>query len=105
MENRGNTMAKALPPVPVMVALQTMKVVFNANNSLEAHLALGLLRQVGIEGVINGEYLQGGMGELPVFGLVTVLVSEQDYREASEVIADWQQNILAWSGPPALSGT
>ena len=35
------------------------------------------------------------MGELPVFGLVTVLVSEKDFREASEVIADWQQTYLA----------
>ncbi|MCB1670268.1 MAG: DUF2007 domain-containing protein [Gammaproteobacteria bacterium] len=72
-----------------------MKVVFHASNSLEAHLVLGLLSQVGIQGVINGEYLQGAMGELPVFGLVTVLVSEKDFREASEVIADWQQTYVA----------
>ena len=72
-----------------------MKVVFNANNSLEAHLLLGLLKQAGIEGAINGEFLQGAMGELPAFGLVTVLVSEQDYREASELVADWQQSMLA----------
>ena len=34
-----------------------MKVVFHASNSLEAHLVLGLLSQVGIQEVINGEYL------------------------------------------------
>lgn len=72
-----------------------MKVVFNANNSLEAHLLLGLLKQAGIEGSINGEFLQGAMGELPAFGLVTVLVNERDYREASEIVADWQQSMLA----------
>jgi len=72
-----------------------MKTVFDANNSLEAHLVLGLLKQVGIDGIISGEYLQGAMGELPAFGLVKVLVAEQDYRRASEIIADWQQSMLA----------
>ena len=72
-----------------------MKTVFDANNSLEAHLVLGLLKQVGIDGIVSGEYLQGAMGELPAFGLVKVLVAEQDYRRASEIIADWQQSMLA----------
>lgn len=72
-----------------------MKPVFDANNSLEAHLVLGLLKQVGIDGIVSGEYLQGAMGELPAFGLVKVLVAEQDYRRASEIIADWQQSMLA----------
>ena len=72
-----------------------MKIVFDANNSLEAHLVLGMLNQAGIDGIISGEYLQGAMGELPAFGLVKILVSDQDYQEASEIIADWQDTLLA----------
>lgn len=72
-----------------------MKVVYSANHSLEAHLLLGLLKQAGIEGAVRGEYLQGALGELPAFGLVEVLVHERDYRAARELIADWQQGMLA----------
>ncbi len=72
-----------------------MKIVFDASNSLEAHLLLGILNQAGIAGKISGEYLQGAMGELPAFGLVKVHVDESDYDEAREIIAEWQNTFLA----------
>ena len=72
-----------------------MKIVFDANNSLEAHVVLGLLNQAGIDGLISGEYLQGAMGELPAFGLVKIMVSNKDFQEAAEIIADWQNTMLA----------
>ena len=72
-----------------------MKIVYDAANSIEAHLVLGLLRQAGIVGTISGEYLQGAMGELPAFGLVKVHVDEVDYAEAMEIIAAWQNTLLA----------
>lgn len=72
-----------------------MKIVFDAANSIEAHIVLGLLRQQGIEGRVSGEYLQGAMGELPAFGLVKVLVTDEDYEPAARIIADWQGSLLA----------
>jgi len=72
-----------------------MKIVFDASNSIEAHLVLGILNQAGIAGAITGEYLQGAMGELPAFGLVKIYVDDADYDNAREIVAEWQGQILA----------
>ncbi len=72
-----------------------MKIVYDASNSIEAHLLLGLLSQAGIVGTISGEYLQGAMGELPAFGLVKVHVDDANYDEAKEIIAAWQNTLIA----------
>ncbi|MEN8226403.1 MAG: DUF2007 domain-containing protein, partial [Bacteroidota bacterium] len=41
-----------------------MKCIFEASSGLEAHMISNLLQQDGIEARIDGEYLQGGVGEL-----------------------------------------
>ncbi len=53
-------------------------------------MILNLLKQVGITGRIDGEYLQGGIGELQAMNFVRVLVSEQDYAEARKMIQEWE---------------
>lgn len=63
-----------------------MKTLYRASNTLEAHIVLNLLRQMGIEGYISGEYLQGAMGELPAVDLVRVMVHEDDYDDALAII-------------------
>lgn len=67
-----------------------MKTVYEASNTVEAHMILNLLEQVGISGTIIGEYLQGGMGELPASGFISVEVEDQDYLVANKVISDWE---------------
>jgi hypothetical protein len=54
-----------------------MRRVFEASSGLDAHMILNLLQQQGITGRIEGEYLQGGIGELQAMGFVRVLVSER----------------------------
>jgi predicted Fe-Mo cluster-binding NifX family protein len=66
-----------------------MKTVFDASSNIEAHLVMHQLQQAGIEAVIQGEYLQGGIGELPAAGNIRVMVGEDDVTEARQVIADW----------------
>lgn len=66
-----------------------MKTVFDASSNIEAHLVMHQLQQAGIEAVIQGEYLQGGIGELPAAGNIRVMVGEDDVAEARQVIADW----------------
>ncbi len=68
-----------------------MKVAYNAENSFDAHMILSQLKQVGIHGEVQGEYLQGAMGELPAFGLVKVLVPNDDYDTARKVIAECKE--------------
>jgi hypothetical protein len=67
-----------------------VKSVFEASSGLEAHMILNLLEQRGISGRIEGEYLQGGVGELPALGLVRVLVAEEDYAAARQTIGEWE---------------
>lgn len=52
-------------------------------------MILHLLEQQGLAGRIDGEYLQGGVGELPAIGLVKVLVSETDHAAAKEIVDRW----------------
>jgi hypothetical protein len=67
-----------------------MHSVFEASSGLDAHMILNLLQQQGITGRIEGEYLQGGIGELQAMGFVRVLVSEEDYATAKKIIAEWE---------------
>jgi len=66
-----------------------MKTVFDASSNIEAHLVMHQLQQAGIEASIQGEFLQGCIGELPAAGNIRVLVDEKDVAEARQVIADW----------------
>lgn len=67
-----------------------MKVVFDASNNIEAHLAMHQLQQAGIDARIEGEFLQGGIGELPAAGNVRVVVNPEDEALARSVIVDWE---------------
>ena len=67
-----------------------MKTAYDAANNIEAHLVMHQLQQAGIDARIEGEYLQGGIGELPAAGNVRVVVDEKDLAEARSVIADWE---------------
>lgn len=67
-----------------------MKSVFDASSNIEAHLVMHQLQQAGIAAAIEGEYLQGGIGELPAAGNIRVVVPEEDVELARQVIADWE---------------
>jgi len=69
-----------------------MKLAYEAANSIEGHMILNLLEQSGLTARIDGEYLQGGMGELPAAGLVRVMIDEADYEEARLLILQWERD-------------
>lgn len=70
---------------------------YEAANSLEANLLKGLLAQQGIEVRVSGEYLQGGIGELPLAGLLTLSVDEADLAAAERIIKDYEAGAYALS--------
>lgn len=72
-----------------------MRIVFNAANSLEAHMIKELLSMQGIEAHINGEHLQSGVGELPAINLVKVSVDDNDFSKAKDIIAHWESQEIA----------
>lgn len=69
-----------------------MKKLYEASNAIEAHMIAHLLEQHGIRGRVDGEFLQGGIGELPAAGLVRVMVDELDFEKAQGVVADWESS-------------
>ena len=67
-----------------------MKTVLHALDLIEANLVKGLLENEGIACNVVGEYLQGAIGELPTNGLIRVVVNEEDYDQANEIIEGWR---------------
>ncbi len=67
-----------------------MITIYHAANSLDAYMIKGLLEQYGIQAYVHGEYLQGGIGELPTFDLVSLSVDDKHQTEAKKIIMEWE---------------
>ncbi|MDH5766611.1 MAG: DUF2007 domain-containing protein [Gammaproteobacteria bacterium] len=80
-----------------------MKCIYEASSGLEAHMILNLLQNNDIEGRIDGEYLQGGAGELQAMNMVRVLVNEADYTKARSIVTDWDTTQVETTKAPASS--
>lgn len=72
-----------------------MKIIYSPVNAVEARLLQDILQQEGITTYISGEYLQGGMGELPVMGLINLLVEDDEQYRAERVIRSWERGDYA----------
>lgn len=70
-----------------------MRSIYEPAHSIEANLIVGLLKQIGITAHIAGEYLQGGAGELPAFGVMRVMVEDEDAEIARQMIDEWNQAV------------
>ncbi len=64
--------------------------IYRASNALDAHLVQGVLAQHDIEAYIEGEYLQGGVGDLQAIDLIRVMVNSPDVPQAESIVADWE---------------
>ena len=65
--------------------------VYSASSIMDAYLIKGLLESEGIPAVVVGDSLQGGIGELPVAGLITVKVEDGLVSQAARLIADFER--------------
>jgi hypothetical protein len=65
-----------------------MKVVYEAANLIDAHLVRHALEAVEIPVFLKGEALLGGMGELPLFGVVQVCVPAVVWPQARDIVED-----------------
>ncbi len=63
-----------------------MRSVYEAANLIDAHLVRHALEDAGVPAFVRGEALTGGMGDLGVFGLVAVMVAEDQWTQAREVV-------------------
>jgi hypothetical protein len=64
--------------------------IYEAANGLEAKLILDLLEQSHLTARIDGEYLQGGIGDLQAAGIVRVMIKESDYKQGKLLIEKWK---------------
>ncbi len=64
-----------------------MKVVYEAANLIDAHLVKHALEENEIPVFLRGESLVGGMGELPLFGVIAVCVPDSAWPAASDIVA------------------
>ncbi|HEY6895298.1 MAG TPA: DUF2007 domain-containing protein [Rhodanobacteraceae bacterium] len=62
-----------------------MKIVYRAENIIDANLVKAALADEGIQAFVSGEYLTGGIGTLPALDLVTVMVAETDFERAAPI--------------------
>jgi hypothetical protein len=60
-----------------------MRVVYRAQNLIDAHLAKHLLEDAGLPAFVFGESLLGGAGELPMIGVLRVCVPDGFEAEAA----------------------
>lgn len=63
-----------------------MKMVYEAGNIIDAHLVRHALEHAGIPAFVKGEALLGGIGELPVFGIVSVCVPTVCWPDAQALL-------------------
>lgn len=63
-----------------------MRVVYQAAHLIDAHLVKHALEDLGIPVFLRGEALVGGMGELPLFGVMAVCVPEGAQAQAEACV-------------------
>jgi len=72
-----------------------MIIIYHAANSLDAHMIKGLLAQCEIPAYIQGEFLQGGAGELQAaFNVVTVSVDNINQSAAKKIVDEWESSTI-----------
>ncbi len=75
-----------------------MRVVYEPDNIIDAHLVKGVLEQTGIPVYLRGEFLTGGIGDLPVSGMLALCVPETCEVEARQVLGELERDRAAASG-------
>jgi hypothetical protein len=70
--------------------LSDLKTLYEASNALEAQMLLDLLKQQGLTAQVHGALLTGAMGDLPLAGLVRLVIAPEDHARARAVIDAWE---------------
>lgn len=65
---------------------QAMRIVYHAENIIDANLVKGVLAMERIVAFVAGEHLTGAIGELPARDLVSVMVADSDLERALPIV-------------------
>jgi len=69
-----------------------MRCVFKGNNSIESRMAADMLELNGIKTETQGESLEMALGEVPLLGIIRVLVHDEDFDKAQQIISDFHKS-------------
>jgi hypothetical protein len=72
-----------------------MRIVNHAEGIVDAHLVKDALENAGVPAFVNGEYLIGGMGQLPARDFITVSVPEIFADDAGPVVREITEMLRA----------
>jgi Putative prokaryotic signal transducing protein len=72
-----------------------MVTIFSANSTAEAQQIKNLLAQQGIAASVDGQYLQGGFGELPLIASIQVQVHPDDASAALQIVTDYDAGMIS----------
>lgn len=81
-----------------------MKVVYHAENIVDAHLVKDALEHAGMPAFVNGEYLIGGMGQLPARDFLSVSVPDVCVEDAGPVVRGVEDMLRAPVAVPERVG-
>lgn len=72
-----------------------MRIVYHAEGIVDAHLVKDALEGAGIPAFINGEYLIGGVGQLPARDFIAVGVPDVFVEAAGPVVQEITKMLAA----------
>ncbi|MGA0586881.1 putative signal transducing protein [Dyella sp. KRB-257] len=84
-----------------------MHIAYRAETLIDAHLVKDALERAEIPAFVTGEYLTGGVGQLPAMDYVLVMVPESARAAAAAVVgevgcalAEARQEASGWTDAP-----
>ena len=69
--------------------------VYRGSDYFEAQLLKGLMEQDGLQVFLHGAALQGGLGEVPALGHLSITVNDADEMVAREIIQAFERGDYA----------
>jgi len=69
--------------------------VYQGSDYFEAQLLAGLIEQAGLQVFLQGVALQGGLGDLPALGHLSIAVNNADHDHAVAIIQAYEQGDYA----------
>jgi Putative prokaryotic signal transducing protein len=70
--------------------MSELKLLYEASNAIEAQMLVDLLKQQGFAAHVHGANLTGAMGDLPMAGLVRLVIAPEEHARARAVIDAWE---------------
>lgn len=81
-----------------------MKIIYRADNILEAHIIAGMLNAADIPAHVGGHHLQGAVGEIAPVDFSTIIVDPEHETAAKVMISDYEQGLLTLESPAEDNG-